>query len=312
MTVGRSGGQSSARWLALLVILCTANALAQSDLRGSSDIAVLQRFPESWITEYQQPASVSYLLALGTMRREGGRVVPENSIRTRGTLTRITYEVPQTYTGADVFSFFEKQIDARAYKRLFSCTGRDCGTSEYWANDVFDIRTLYGPERNQYYLAAEIGDPGNERYLCVYIITRANRRIYAHVEYLEADRSDLTGDRGSVNQDLLILREEGSLRLQQLRFDAEDRLVGEAGLGEVLPLLQANPQLRFYLVATLRRNGTLEELLAHSLNRATAVRDALVELGVDGARLEPQGVGPLAPRCVEGDCDERVELVLQP
>lgn len=296
---------------ALLGMVLALPAVAQTDTAGAMDHPALTRFPESWIVDYQRQERVNYLLVLGMMRRAGGRVVPENAVRLHGTVTRITYEIPQLFSGGDAYEFFLEQAESRDYRPLFACSSRECGNSNYWANDVFDIRTLYGPERNQYYLAAELAEPGTERYLSLYVITRANRRIYAHVEIIEVDRASDAGSTPATSRDLQSLLQQGSVRLRSLIFDDEDNLVVSEGLGSVVQLLEENPDLAIYIVAYLRQPGAFRSLMQRSLNRAETVRDALVDLGVDGSRIEAQGVGPLAPRCAEGDCDERVELVLQ-
>ncbi|MEX2130787.1 MAG: DUF4892 domain-containing protein [Pseudohongiellaceae bacterium] len=297
-------------WLAPLVAM-PGLLFAQTDVSGSVDHPALQRFNESWIIDYRRDERVNHLLVLGTMRRAGGRVVPENAVRLHGNVTRITYEIPQAFTGADAYQFFLDQIEARGYRQLFVCSGRDCGNSDYWANDVFNIRTLYGPERNQFYLAAELGTPENERYLSLYIITRANRRISAYLEVIEVDSAgDGTGISGAARS-LQMLLQQGSLRLTPVTFDEEDNLLLSDGLQTVVELLEENPDLNVYIVAYLRVPGAYRSLMQRSLDRAEAVREALSGLGIDEDRIVAQGVGPLAPRCAEGDCDERVELVLQ-
>ena len=50
--------------------------------------------------------------------------------------------------------------------------------------------------------------------------------------------------------------------------------------------------------------------LAGIFQAAELVRQALINLGIDETRLIARGVGPLAPFCSEGNCEERVELVL--
>ena len=82
--------------------------------------------------------------------------------------------------------FIRRQLTAKNYEVLYSCGGRECGSSNYWANDIFRNRILYGPERNQYFIAFRANPALEESpYFSVYIITRVNRKIYAYIEIVE-------------------------------------------------------------------------------------------------------------------------------
>ena len=63
---------------------------------------------------------------------------------------------------------------------LFRCSGRDCGRSNDWANQVFGQATLYGPDRNQRYVARQWQD----QLVSLYVIERGNKRVYAHLQFL--------------------------------------------------------------------------------------------------------------------------------
>jgi len=300
------------RWLLLLLAgLCWQFSLAQPavspDLAG--DHRLLERFPESRVIDFNFERDVNYQLVLGNLRRIAGKVEPERAQRLRGQLTRITYEVPQGYNGDDVYQYFLEQARARDYRELFSCNGRACGNSNHWANEVFGDRSLYGPERNQYYLALALGSSAQpEGYAAIYIITRANRRIFAHVEILDssADGTQPTGD-PLVDE----LREFGSVVVDGLQFDEQDRLINREGIAIINRLLGEAPDLQVYLVVHLGGEEELDRLLDRSRRRAEQLRTELLAQGIDENRVIATGVGPLAPRCAGSDCGERVELVLR-
>lgn len=277
------------------------------------DHELVERFFGAEIVDYRTPGTTNYRLALDRMQRVNGRVTAGREERVRGELTRITYRIPDGYSGADVFAHYSGQMLA-AGPELFRCQGRGCGSSSFWANDVFENRILYGPEAEQYYLASTVGtDEAHIRaYLALYVITRGNRSVYAHLDVLEL--SDVVSDIPTISPEALALqiRQEGSVIMQGIGFDGEDALLDQGGVTILANTLRNSPLMKVYVVAHLSGNAPLSQLLARSERRAQALVDRLVEAGIVAERLNPQGLGPLAPSCRQAPCEERVEIVLQP
>ena len=299
-----------ARLIFVALLFTNQAVLAQvsAGVEPGGDHPLLERFDESTVVDSTSQSDINYQLVLGNMRRIAGRVVPEETQRLRGDLTRITYEIPQGFSTADVVDYYRSLAQDKNYQVLFSCSGRDCGNSNYWANDVFGDRSLYGPERNQYYLALRMAVGESQSYAAIYIITRANRRQLVHVEIIDTAGNPATGE---VAPGTTGLEDAGGLAVTGIAFDAEDRLVDTGSLESVARMLQDNRSLRFYVVAHLAGNAPLESLLSRSQNRAEQVRLLLMQEGVDGDRLEARGAGPLAPLCSVADCAERVVLVVR-
>ena len=60
-----------------------------------------------------------------------------------------------------------------------------------------------------------------------------------------------------------------------------------------------------------RWEQALDTLMQRSMRRAQAVRERLLAAGIDAARVDAQGVGPLAPVCRQAPCEARIEVVLR-
>lgn len=291
-------------------------------------------FPGAVIAEYEVQDSANYRLVLGTLQRTRGEVVPDASQKLRGRLTQIVYAMPADLEADDVRDFFAEQLQALEAGTLFACEGRVCGSSNYWANDIFQRRILFGPERNQSYLAARVGGVGVEsdesgesvegQYLAIYVVTRTNKRLYAYVEVLE------TGDAQTLQ--VLPLRNSMESQLAQLslsldsgfsvpvpgfRFEnaelgGEKRALQDSaeGLLTLVQLLEADPQLNLAIVSHLQQEGVPAlDLMRQSEERAEGIRAELIARGIDGSRLITAGLGPLKPRCSLADCSARIEIV---
>jgi len=300
--------------LASAAVLMASAATSQPQVTeiGFVDHPLLAGFPDSEIIGVEYSEDVNYRFVLGSLQRTRGQVVPEDSERIRGNVTKITYEISQEFTGADVYQYYLDQIDENNYTQLFTCEGRACGSSNYWANDIFRNRILYGPERNQYYLAIRAGaglatDPS----IALYIITRGNRRLYAYLEIIEIGRGPSSDAGSDIDRLTRSLQQRGSVVMSGVSFGSDDSLVSEGELELMVELMNQDPSLQIYLVAHLRTGGSVAELLSRSLARANLLRQAMIDRGIDASRISAQGVGPLAPVCVGGACDQRIELVLQ-
>ena len=308
---------SASLGLLLLALLSTpAHAQSAGEQTAGADHPLLMRFPDSEIVEYDRTNELNHQLVLGTLQRTRGEVVPESAERLKGRVTRIVYAIPSDYQVSDVREFFAQQLRERGDSILFSCEGRACGSSNYWANDIFKRRILYGPERNQYYLAARSNTAlENDPFLALYLITRANKRLYAYVEIIESEIA--VAPQALVNEGLLAatLREKGSVVLPLVQFTiaggADEELDDPSALDYLVRLLRIDPEIRVYLVSHLSApERSLESLLEQSEKRAQLIKAVLLEKGIVGARIEAAGVGPLAPSCALSDCSDRIELVL--
>lgn len=300
-------------------LLCMGMASVFADVPGSSDYPGINRFPGSEIVNFQREDNTVYALALGRMQRAAGTVAPSSAERFSGNLWRVTYRIPDGFDAQEVYNHFRAQLLVAGQRELFACQGRGCGSSNFWANDQFNNRILYGPEANQYYMAStfQTESQGQERlgYAALYVVTRANRRMYAHLDFLELSGARADEQRAGVLATAqamqLRLQDDGVIVIPGLSFNEDDELVDEQGLQLLAEVMQADALISVYLVAHLSDDQSLDVLQRRSMNRALAVQQALIALGVDAERLSPQGVGPLAPYCRPGPCGARVEAVLQ-
>lgn len=171
------------RIFVLLLMLFPAWVFAEDDLVGSADDAVLERFRGAWIVNYAVDPRADYRFALGSLEQVNGVERPEKEERLSGSLTRISYQIPDGSNTRDVYNHFYQQLKSRNAQMLYECRGRECGSSNHWANDIFRFSRLYGVDRTQYYAAASL--PGVS--VALYVVERGNRRIYAHIDVIETD-----------------------------------------------------------------------------------------------------------------------------
>ncbi len=281
---------------------CLTEAIAQGagDVPGARDPAGVVRYPRSWIVEYdrqQDGAPREFIVTRVDRVRRELRV--ENLRRVDADQEAATYQVAAGTRLEDIVAHYRAAIGGQL---LFSCSGRDCGRSNDWANQVFQQAILYGPDRNQRYLALQRED----ELVALYVIERGNKRVYAHLRVLTivgGDPSDAAGlPRSLADQGWAFVPDLVPLPDGQLPENAASSLAGIAGALEPL----AGKTL--YLVCHLSGSGSAEMLLSASqecADQAATVVNA--QLTTTGTRLLAFGAGPLVPR--RGVPGSRLEIV---
>ena len=258
----------------VLMLLLSFTVHAETDVSGSSDPRQLPRFPLSWIVSYHTEAVPEYTLATGPMRKVDGIIAPEKYKRITGELTRITYRLPDIHTPDQVFNYYLQLLQSMQAKILFQCSSRQCGSSNQWANNYFDVAELYGLDRSQFFLSASAGN----LQLALYTVKRGNRRVYVHIDLIEPMKQ--TAETLAAD-----LRQQGVSWLN----DAE-------ALEPLIDYMSNNPQQTVLIGSYNKAAGvTVDELLSRSQKAADEVRDMLIEAGVDPARITSVGVGPALP-----------------
>lgn len=298
------------RWLAggpAIVLTAAAvaalAAAAEPDLSGSRDPHGVERYPRSWIVAYQDDTETrprEFVISRVDRIRRELRVA--DHIKVDGTAESVTYRIPEGVTVMEVADHYREQLGDDV---LFQCGGRDCGRSNDWANQIFQEATLYGPDPGQRYIALE----WQGALVSVYVIERGNKRVYAHLSFVEPAPG------ATVDANALLARrlaERGWAPVENLILDTDGSLndAARSTLTELGGALDAFAGATVYLVCHLSGSATVDALLAASQRCAES------GVGVLGAgrdpgmapRLIPFGAGPLLPR--QGLPGSRLEFVL--
>lgn len=286
---------------------------ASEDVAGAADSTYFERYPRSKIDEFSQLDASDYLLALDSPKTVNGLMEIDYSERFAGKLTRITYRASDGEPSELVFNHFRNQLMALSHELLFECHGRECGSSNQWANRIFGLSKLYGPQRYQHYLAAKISTDDGPLLMALYSIQRGNKRVYTQLDLLMPEQGMATKVAANPDTVLAVLKSEGVFSLRNLAFDQNNNLNAEASqrLASVVAALNKSSRLKLYVVGHLAGSDDLDMLKKRSQQRADAVRQVLVDGGIKSERLSAQGVGPLAPIRQDSDDANRISLVVQ-
>ena len=320
------------RYVSLLLVLW-AGASAWADMPGSADHPQIPRVAGAEIFGY---AFSEY--DAGTMLREAqpGQLVVE---RPEGSRTRILYIAKDGDSPIMVMRNYAAALDdlgdvTEVYACRDSCRGHTFSTTLWTRDSMLPTEGLAQP----FYLLAFTHNYGSPSYRYATVITDTSKfhigvfaavlgdnnpnvalrkRTAVLVEILEIQDFQATLEFVDANTMQSEIAASGHVALYGIQFDHDQASLqpaSQATIDEIAKALEADPRLRLYIVGHTDDVGALTYNNDLSTRRARSVVDALVAAGIDGGRLTPIGVGPVAP-IASNDTDDgralnrRVELV---
>lgn len=128
-------------------------------------------------------AVTRYRLVLSELDNKQGQVFGERERRLNGLLNRRIDDLPLGLSLEEVLDHYLSQIESE--RLLYLCRGIDCGSSHFWANDVFGISRLVSREKEQAYFASLSAQNGKNIVKVVYISLRGGREPKVLIDTLE-------------------------------------------------------------------------------------------------------------------------------
>ncbi len=302
------------------------------DIEDAADHPMVTRYPGLTLAWQEIENNRPYRIAVGAVT--GYREI-DAWIDTQGRVTRTFY----TYSGADrtfseVFLNYGEALDSEGFEIITqgvseTRSGPDVG-SRSWTDVVMAANpvepgsppsTLVAGTSSQGgagALIAKVERAAGTAYVVVMVEQHAAEEIGVLVDVVEVEAAE-TGlvavDAEAIGADL---EEFGRVVLDGIvfAFDKADILPeSKPALDAVAGYLADHPDMNFYVVGHTDSVGTFAYNQGLSADRARAVVAALKDdYGVAADRLEPHGLGPLAPVFSNGsdagrDRNRRVELV---
>jgi OmpA-OmpF porin, OOP family len=290
--------------LLLTLLLVPAPARA-----ADKDHPLVSRYPDSKLTKSEVEDFGKYKLVTGLDVKAMAFATQD----LEGEVTRLIYENPPGRSTLEIFRNYQQALEKAGARILFACEEDRCGPAfarSKWNQTNGLFAASDGDPR---FLAAMLIKGDTRAYLAVMVGKR--RTQVDVVEITQMDEGLVTVDPAKLAADL---QSAGSVRIYGILFDVDKAVIrpeSKPTLDAIAALLAAQPKLALFVVGHTDATGTLQHNLDLSQARARAVVTALSkDHGVAPARLDPHGVGPLAP-VAPNTTDEgrrqnrRVELV---
>jgi OmpA-OmpF porin, OOP family len=319
--------------------------LMGADADGSADSAFTGRYAGSTIVGQTTTAFDELNLPAGPAVAKTKSFA--KTVAQKGRVSRLIYVSPEQRSSLEVFGNYVDALKTKGFTPVFECANAGCGANfkdlKYSAKEPFVVvskdadtrrvavsRAMFNKVVDPRYALLKKGEAGNETYISVFAaqnaggsfgdVSKALRdRVGVLIEIVEPGvREDkivtLTADEIGNS-----LGADGRVVFYGLFFDFDKATITPESvpqLAEMVAFLNADENLRAYVVGHTDNKGELEYNVKLSSARAKAVVGALVKAGIDPARLLAKGVGSLAPLAAnvteEGRAkNRRVELVAQ-
>ncbi len=315
----------AARILLLLLVLGMAassgpasagrDAEEGGDVPGASDHPALGRVPGSVIVLYERR---DYEVLRFPLANEGSRVTKVGEAA--GEAWRFAYRLPASSGPAKAVAVYEKRLREMGFQLLYRCDRQGYGFYNYlrretgepkWGRALGDLycRVMRGELEGRPTVVAVYGyglgrrEP-REPYLRLYLVSKAP--LDDRLEVVTAEK--MAEEMGA----------NGRVALYGILFDTDSARLEEESretIAEIARFLEANPEVRVYVVGHTDNTGGYAYNVDLSERRAASVVRSLVEEhGIAKTRLQAVGVGPVAPvasnASEEGRArNRRVELV---
>ena len=213
-----------------------------------------------------------YRLVLSELKHIQGNTFGEQERRLSGQLQREIYDLPQGVGLSELSAFFSDALSGQ--QMLYQCLGIDCGSSHFWANDIFSEARLVSRDKEQAYLAALTSVDGKNQLTVIYISLRGGRQGKVLVDTLTTSDPVLAGAATREQIRTTLASSSGWLPGMVVAGNELDVQGSDALIQEINSLASGVKQ-RLNLVVHCYRGTKIDDTLACSEKLANSLREQL-------------------------------------
>ena len=126
-----------------------------------------------------------YILPIGSIRKVNGVIGAEDSLYLSGQVTRFTWQMMPGISAKAAHDKTLEELKLADAKVIYQCHSRACGSSNQWANKVFNQSRLFGLDVEQSYAALKQDTDNGPKYYALYSTKRGNKKVYLHLEIIK-------------------------------------------------------------------------------------------------------------------------------
>lgn len=296
--------------LLLIVFTSLGNANAQGDTKGCQDHPMITRYPGATLAYCDVQNFMDYAIATGPI---AGYKKIDKWTEVKGRRTRLYYTIKGTTSLRDIYMNYVSGLESGKFTMLAQniedkSSGSSIGSRQYlgiaYERNSFPassgIALLHGTATaaGSFYLAGSLNTPDGRAHVVI-----AGSQLSVEEKVMLVDIIEETAiETDKIKVTATWMKQEidrnGKVALDIL-FDHDKATVQAASLpiiAEIAALLKGQPDWKLYVVGHTDMTGQLDYNRTLSQQRAAeVVRLLTTDHGIAKDRLDPHGVGPLAP-----------------
>jgi len=251
----------------LILTISVFSALSPTTALGN------EAFPRAVLEQTEVLEDAEYRLILSGLKNRATVISGKVERLINADVKRELWQLSSNHNIKQVMDHYLSQWAAGEV--LYQCSGLDCGSSNFWANKIFNNSKLYGRDINQSY--AVVIDPKEKTKIYVlYAIQRSKQTIYFNLD--EVDSSDAVEDDAVEKQKITtaLSKESGwlpGLHTIDGRIDEQESDI----LIETLRDLDAGIKRRLYLVVHCYQANNMADNFACSTRLSQQLRAAIYD-----------------------------------
>ncbi|MDP2507033.1 MULTISPECIES: DUF4892 domain-containing protein [unclassified Oceanobacter] len=280
--------------LAMLMVLCVVPLHAAEENRFGQLLA-----PVGARVLTDRTSSIDHFrLVLSAQKRTVTKTVADRELRVSGSLRRMAWESSEKRDLDELLQPLRNELARGMSARvLYQCQDLDCGSSHFWANEIFSNGRLVGRDNQQRYMAVYLPPASADApstLLLVYATQRGPRQTVVGLDVIETTDEVLPGVASREDINNMLSLSSGWLPGFELADNQLDPVASEPLL-EVLSSLSEGVQQRLFLVVhcyqsnEMSVNQTCSDRLAEQLRVAAFDHGAELNVSGQAALVLPAG-----------------------
>jgi len=229
---------------------------------------------------------------LSTPKRISNTLIIEKELTLAGDRTDLLLKIKSPGSSKKAMQFYRDFLSTKG-EMLYQCEERACGSSNYWANNIFHNNKLYGRDSEQYYLAGKLVVEDKRYFVSIYAVTNGRKQQYLYLSYFP----DSTPASISNPSDILNAMSKLNTWQQGVFFDSAQ--LDTEDLAFIKKALVEDDSLVLWLTVytDLLESQSVSEMLKVSELQVTKFRDYLIkELKLKSNRIKQRNIGPFGDK----------------
>lgn len=302
--------------LIILIACLPIIVFGQKDEEGSKDHPLFERFPNSYIYNFENISIEPYAYATGKTN-EMYQLDAKQTVE--GKISKIFY-VMKSADGSvyEIYNNYKNALASRGAETIYSCFDKQCDTENLWSGLQTESKFLmpaYYSEKFAYHVA-KFSHEGKTYYTAMVFGYGLSEMGY-EIHVIEVDELE---QKISLSDIEAAIASKGKIALYGIYFDtgsANLKAESNTEITLIADYLKRNPSAKLYIVGHTDNTGSFDSNMELSQNRAKSVVQSLIsQHGIASGRIIPKGVSSLCPVSSNNTDagrakNRRVEIVLQ-